>query len=263
MSTQNLDYSVVWPEDFFAEDNEEVSESNPHYYLIYYLVSVFNYLFRDEGWFIAANLLITQPTYATVAPDVAVYKTRLSPADKNIRSWSMGQPDHPAPGVVFEIASDATWGRDLNEKIVRYAQMGVQEYFAYDPNTPRSWAGQPSRLRGWSYEAGFARELQFDDQGRLWSAELASYLIADEMYLRFQDRQGRLRPTGEEAEHTARLTEQSARLAEQSARLATEQRLEAEQKKVEAAQVQEEAERQAKEKAWAKLRELGIDPEKI
>ena len=58
----------------------------------------------------------------------------------------------PAPQVVFEIGSDETWHKDLNEKPDRYAGMGVQEYFAYDPNEPQLLRRANRRLYGWQFD---------------------------------------------------------------------------------------------------------------
>jgi hypothetical protein len=83
-------------------------------------------------------------------------------------------------------------------------------------------------------------EIEPDGSGRLWSSALGSWLVADGRYLRLQDADGNVRPTGEEAERDAK---EQALAAKEQALAAKEQ------------------ERAAKERAWAKLRELGIDPE--
>ncbi|MEI7554232.1 hypothetical protein, partial [Candidatus Chlorohelix sp.] len=81
-----------------------------------------------------------------------------------------------------------------------------------------------------------------DEQGRMWSEELESWLIEDGGYLRLYDHTGAMRLTKGEAEEVGRKVEyQRAEVAQQKA----------------------ERERLEKEAAWAKLRELGIDPEKL
>ena len=70
------------------------------------------------------------PKEYPLAPDIAVIKGVDYRDD--IRSWRVGKTG-PAPHVVFEIASEETWKKDLEDKPTLYAQMGVQEYFAYDP----------------------------------------------------------------------------------------------------------------------------------
>ena len=55
---------------------------------------------------------------------------------KRLKTWKMWEPNRPAPFVVFEIAAADTWRLDLREKPEKYRQLGVNEYFAYDPSVP-------------------------------------------------------------------------------------------------------------------------------
>jgi Uma2 family endonuclease len=202
-----------------------MGESVIQFYLIQYLVQVLQWLARDEQWFVASNLNIyrtNQRHEYPMAPDVALFKgvTIRNHASRTLRSWRLSQTNRPAPRIVFEISSDSTWEDDLLVKPARYALLGVQEYIAYDPNDPPYWR-QHGRLRGWALVEGTMVELEKDAQGRIWSNELGSWLVADNAHLRLHDSNGNLRLT------------------------------------------EGEAERQAKERAWAKLRELGIDPEQL
>lgn len=186
---------------------EDVPESDSQFELADYLVDVFKYQYRAEGWYIIGNMEISQPGYSAVAPDVAIHKIVAVPrvGRKTIKSWRMGKPDRPAPAVVFEISSTNTWKTDLAEKVIRYQQMGVREYFAYDPTVPQVWKDKSRRLRGWSYQDGSIQELQPDARGWLWSEELDSWLAPAVNLLHLYDRDGNRRPTGEEAERTARI----------------------------------------------------------
>ncbi len=120
----------------------------------------------------------------------------------------------PAPQVVFEIASEETWKKDLHEKPMQYALMGVEEYFAYDPNDPPAWRGTSQRLFGWQLEKGkrAMRAMPVDASGRLWSPCLDSFLVPEMEYLRLYDSIGQPRPT--EAEAQERRAEAEARRAE-------------------------------------------------
>jgi Uma2 family endonuclease len=176
-----------------------------------------------------------------LSPDLALHKNVLLSEDTKIRlrNWKMLLPDRPAPTVVLEISSYNTWKNDLilDRKPTRYGRLGVKEYFVYDPHEPlvSSQTYNGNRLIGWSYIDGQPTKLEPDEQGRLWSNELESWLVPDKYYLRFYGRQNQLRLTRAEAECRAK----------------------------EAAEQREATERAAKQLAWAKLRELGIDPEKL
>jgi Putative restriction endonuclease len=137
-----------------------------------------------------------------LAPDIAVIK---GVAFRRTRSWRVGKSG-PAPQVVFEIASKETWNKDVKEKPDRYAQMGVQEYFTYDPNDPPLHRKPASRLRGWRLDplTHQMRELSLRPDGTLWSMHLESFLVPDGPYLHLADQYGQRRLTKAEAEVAAR-----------------------------------------------------------
>jgi hypothetical protein len=125
-----------------------------------------------------------------------------------------------------------------------YARMGVQEYFAYDPNIPPVAAATTQRLFGWRLDpvSQHMTPLMLRPGGYLWSDELESFLVPGEALLRLYDRNSQLRLTGEEAEAAARRDAERRAEAEIAARRIAEQ------------QAQALAE---------KLRSLGIDPEQL
>jgi Uma2 family endonuclease len=210
-----------------------MGESAAQSQLIFYLLKVLEWLYRDEGGFAVSNLNIyreCRPNEYPLAPDVAVFKGIVVPnvADRQLRSWRLYEPNRPAPHVVFEISSQETWREDLEYKPTAYAALGAREYYAYEPNDPPYWPKGSSRLRGWWLEGGVMTERPADQHGWIWSAELESWLAPDGALLRLYDRDGLMRLTEGEAQRAAK-----------------------------------ETERAAKETAWAKLRELGIDPESL
>jgi Uma2 family endonuclease len=235
-------------------EEDLMGESAAQSKLIFYLLQVLDWLYRAEGWFVISNLNIyrrrDRQEYP-LAPDVAVFKGVVIPnaAHRTLRSWRMYEPHRPAPQVVVEISSDTTWKDDLEDKPAKYAALGVQEYYAYDPNDPPYWPRTQGRLRGWRLQAGTMVEQTIDAQGRLWSDELASWLVPDGAWVRLYDRDGRRRLTESEAARAAEAAERAAKESAQAAEAAE--------------RAAKEAERAAKESAWAKLRELGIDPDDL
>jgi Uma2 family endonuclease len=201
--------------------------------LIFYLLQVLEGITHAEPWLIVHDINIyrfPQRFEYPVAPDIAVFKGVVidNIASHSLRSWRLYEYNRPAPSVVFEISCDSTWQDDLDIKPIKYAAMGVAEYFAYDPNDPPYWPAEQGRLRGWRLGGGNMIEQTKDQQGRLWSDELQSWLVADGAFLRLYDTVGHMRLTEAEAAQMLAATEQHA-----------------------------------KEAAWAKLRELGIDPTKL
>ena len=221
--------------------NEDlVGESAEQSQLIFYLLKVLEWLYRAEGWFVVSNLNIYRERRRheyPLAPDVVVFKDIVVPnvADRQLRSWRLYEPNRPAPHVGFEISSQETWREDLEHKPLAYAALGAREYYAYEPNDPPYWPKGGGRLRGWWLESGVMTERLADQRGWIWSAELESWLVSDGSLLRLYDRDGLMRMTKGEAQRAATAAERAAKAAE----------------------------RAAKETAWAKQRELGIDPESL
>lgn len=229
-SDHDVDETFVHYYDQHPTAEDVMGESATQSQLIFYLLQVLHRRYHTEGWFVINDLNIyrsKQRNEHPLAPDVAVFKGVVVPnrAARTFRSWRLYEPERPAPHVVFEICSDSTWQDDVQEKPAKYAALGVEEYVAYDPNDPPYVANAQGRLRGWRLVDGIMVEQERDAQGRWWSAELDSYLVPDGAFLRLADRGGQRRLTQAEAEYVAR-----------------------------------EAAEAAKEAAWAKLRELGIDP---
>ena len=195
----------------------------------------------------------------------------------------MAEANRPAPSVVFEIASDGTWQTDKDYKLGRYAQMGVSEYFVYDPTRKPLWSG--GRLIGWQYDNHQQpHPLKANARGWLWSSELKLWLAdnrpglslyhsneqavlgqaEEEFIIRLvaEQREASER-AAKEAERHIRIeaerreaSERAAKEAEQQARIAAEQREAAER-------AAKEAEQQAMAALVAKLRARGIDPDSL
>jgi Uma2 family endonuclease len=177
-----------------------MGEASVHAALVHYLVKVLRWLLREQVCAVYNNLNFYQtpnPREYPLEPDIAVIK---GVNFRHVRSWRVGKTG-PAPQVVFEIASEETWKKDLQEKPMQYALMGVEEYFAYDPNDPPAWRGTSQRLFGWQLEQGkrAMREMPVDTSGRLWSPSLDSFLVPEMEYLRLYDRNVQPRLTKEEA----------------------------------------------------------------
>ncbi|MGH2496740.1 MAG: Uma2 family endonuclease, partial [Ktedonobacteraceae bacterium] len=195
-------------------------------------------------------------------PDVTVIKGVAY--QSTTRSWRVGKSG-PAPQVVFEIASQETWKKDLDEKPDRYARMGVQEYFAYDPHEFPLPASRNRRLFGWQLDqdSQTMQEMLPGSNGARWSHHLQSWLVPDGAMLRLYDRNGQMRLTrAEDADQRALIADQRADMAVQQAE-AEAMRVQAEAQRAEAAIQQAEAEARRSQALAEKLRSLGIDPDQV
>ena len=76
----------------------------------------------------------------SIAPDVFVVFGVEKRERLNYKLWEEGR----APSFVLEVASPSTWREDVGRKRSVYAQLGVREYWQYDPLGEHL----PARLQG-------------------------------------------------------------------------------------------------------------------
>ena len=240
---KHIEDEIVYHYDLYPTEEDWMGQTSVHGRLIRYLVEVLIWLFWGQRCAIygSLNFYQTPDIYEyPMSPDIAAIK---GVGDDDVTSWRVNK-DGPPPQVVFEILSAKTWKADLHEKPTHYARMGVQEYFAYDPNTPLLDRDASSRLSGWQLDP-LTRQMQpmsLLPNGSLWSVHLDSFLVPSGKSLSLSDRQGHRRLTQAQAEKRRADTEAQARQAEK-------RRADAEARR--AAALAE------------KLRSLGIDPDQL
>lgn len=139
-------------------------------------------------------------------------------------SYRQWEEEGIAPQVVFEIWSPGNRARDKEEKLEFYRQHGVAEYYAYDPDA--------EMMEGWTRRG---RKLEPIVEMRDWKSPRLGVT-----FRRINSAWNLYHPNGEPFV-----------LYEEVFWQRNEARKDV------------EVERAAKEAAWAKLRELGIDPEKL
>jgi len=271
MFEQASDKTISYYYDSHPTEEDLMGESTLHHVLIHYLEEVVKWLFHHQTCSVQANLnfyVTDDEDEYPIVPDVAVIK---GVPFRHELSWRIGVTG-PAPQVVFELASDKTWKRDLEEKPNVYAQIGVQEYYAFNPYEPPLPLSRRKgrRLFGWHLDAdtGLMRQVPPQSDGSLWSPQLNSWLRPDGMYLRLYDRSGRRRLTKGEVDEAKAEREALARQAatERAEGEALARKMEAERAEAAIRQMQAEAERAEREALRAqalaeKLRALGIDPD--
>jgi hypothetical protein len=111
--------------------------------------------------------------------------------------WEEG----PAPAVVFELTSNSTRARDLGEKRRLYEEMGVQEYFLFDPEgdylSPKL---QGFRLEGYFYAP--LKPLALPDKEWELTSEMLGLKLRSEgplLHLFHAETEEKLRTPAEEA----------------------------------------------------------------
>jgi Uma2 family endonuclease len=240
---KHIDDEVAYYYDSHPTEEDLMGETSYHSALVDYLMDVLRWLFHDRVCAIYENLNFYYTSNTREKPLVSDIAVITDVAYRHVRSWRIGKSG-PTPRIVFEIASEETWQKDVNEKPLKYAHIGVEEYIFYDPHEPPLARATAQRLYVWRLDKD--REMmvpiQPESGGRIWSPALESWLAPDGTYLRMYDRFGNLRLTQAEAEKQHAAIERHR--AEAEARNAA-------------------IERQRAEKLAEMLRSMGVDPDRL
>ena len=127
-----------------SSDGLPMAENDAQRNAILYGISALTRHFKDRrDVYVSGDLLIYYEKgnpRVSIAPDVFVVFGVEKRERPNYKLWEEGR----APAFVLEVASPSTWRDDLGWKRLVYAQLGVREYWQYDP------AGEhlPARLQG-------------------------------------------------------------------------------------------------------------------
>ena len=129
ITTATAEKSIHYPE----SDGKPMAETDVHIDALIYLRETLKAYFTTEPRvYVAGNMLLYYEEgnpAACVAPDVFVVRGVTKQERHTYKIWAEEQP----PTVVFEITSRGTRLEDLGTKRALYAELGVQEYFLYDP----------------------------------------------------------------------------------------------------------------------------------
>lgn len=124
-------------------DGKPMAESELHLLQLLALVFVLRtYFERAQDVYVGGNMLMYfvegDPTQS-VAPDVFVVKGVPKRVHRVYKVWEDGK----GPDVVIELSSRSTRREDLGNKRVLYEELGVAEYYVFDPQ--REYLDPPLR----------------------------------------------------------------------------------------------------------------------
>ena len=230
--------SVFYP----IEDDEPLAESEYQLLPLVYAYWVLTAWFSDDPttWVGSDMFLYYQEgdPSKVVAPDLFVVTQTHKEERRNIfQTWIEGR----VPDFILEVLSESNYRNDLVTKFPIYRQLGVREYWMYDP-TPTGILSPPLqgyRLVGADYQPIPVEEMVEPGRYRGVSEVLRLELHAERDWFRlFDPAEGIYRRDIQESEQ--------ALAAERDARLADQQAL--------------AAEREARAELERLLREHGIEP---
>ncbi len=151
--TTALPTAQVMPIFYPSSDGEPVAETYVHLYALLVTLEVLRqYLEGQQATVLGNQFMYYAQGFPKlrVAPDVMVIFNVAPGGRDNYKIWEEGA----VPAVIFEMTSAGTRGQDEIFKKTLYEQLGVQEYWQFDPKgewIPQQLQGY--RLRGETYEA--------------------------------------------------------------------------------------------------------------
>jgi Uma2 family endonuclease len=131
---------IIYP----SSDGEPLAETQEHSLAILIAFSILRQYFQDQQAVVFANQFfyyIEKKPRARVAPDVMVVFDIPVKLYSNYKLWEGQQ----TPAIIFEITSVGTKENDWNFKKLLYEQLGIQEYWLFDPYG--EWV--PEQLQGY------------------------------------------------------------------------------------------------------------------
>lgn len=169
---------TIYPE----SDGKPMAETDIHAQCLIDLRTALDYHFRAQpDVYVSGNLLIYyvegNPAKC-FAPDVFVVRGVPKGQRRTYKLWEEGV----APQIVIELTSRKTWREDLQIKWRLYEELGVQEYFIFDPEY--DYLDDP--LVGYKLENGKYVDLEIKDR-RVKSEALELELVDTGETLRLFD----------------------------------------------------------------------------
>lgn len=129
MAAFPLQHDIDYPE----SDGRPLGETERHRQEIVDLIYGFQQHYRDAPDVYAGGNMFLYYSQgnrrACVCPDVFVVKGVGKETRRTYKLWEEGR----APSLVVEVTSGSTKDEDLVDKKVKYALLGVEEYFLFDP----------------------------------------------------------------------------------------------------------------------------------
>jgi Uma2 family endonuclease len=196
--------------------------------------------------YLSSELPIYYPGEAMFAPDL-IAALDVEPHAR--QRWVVSQENHGLDfALEIHLSGDAR--KDFEENVVRYARLGIPEYFAFDVARSRLVGYRLPQRQSRSYEP-------IVPQGGRWPSRVLELDLALEQgQLRFFHGSAPLLDARELIARLSTMVDDAIRRAEEEAQRAEQEAQRAEQEAQRAKQEAQRAERLA-----ARLRTLGIDPD--
>lgn len=259
-----LDETIEYPD----SDGELMAENNEQLRLIFLIKNELDDVFKDNTDVTVEGDLLWYPVKGDNqnrrAPDVMVIFGRPKGYRDSYKQW---EENYVPPQVVFEILSPSNDAAEMTAKLLWYETYGVEEYYEYDPDyfELRGWQRINNRLQPIPIMQGRVSprlKIRFEQDAngelRLYRPDGLPFRSFSEISSLWELERKRALSAQQRAEQEYERAEEAQERAEQERQRAEQERQRAEQERLLALVEKERAEKLA-----TKLRELGIDPDKL
>jgi Uma2 family endonuclease len=153
-----------------------MAESQAHLLVMLWLIATLRQYYQNQpDVYVIGNMFLYWEEghpEARKAPDVMVIKS-VEPREyrDNFKIWE----ERATPSVIFEITSPGTADEDLQTKMELYQQLGVREYFLFDPRNEYL----EQQLMGYRLINHVYEPIQPASNGGLVSSELMIFLVPE------------------------------------------------------------------------------------
>jgi Uma2 family endonuclease len=238
-----------------SSDGKPMAETDLHRDWMYIIIHRLQRFFAGRRVYVSGNLLIYYEEgdpRKCVAPDAFVVKNCKPGRRETFRIWQEGRTPH----FVLETTSKTTRREDAGKKNKIYAELGIPEYFLYDPRA--DWV--KPRLKGYRLVNGTYEPIPAATDGSITSRELGIRFALEQTELAMFDVQ-----TGERLLSPEEIARQERHRADEEKKRADEEKQRADEEKQRADQAEhramtESAGRKALEDELARLRDAGRKP---
>ena len=240
MSIASISEAIEYPE----SDGEPMAETDLHRDWMVRILEILRQRYRGQRVYIASDLIVYYEegnAAKFVVPDDFIVLDCDPGRRRTFKTWE----EKRVPDVVFEVTSHSSRRNDTVKKPVIYQQLGVKEYYVYDPTCDYL---EPA-LQGFRLTDGTLKQI-VSVKGALRCETLQLGLRLVDSDLEFFDlRTGEIALDEAESEREAKEQEREAKEQERAAK---EQEREA-----------KELEREARQRVEAKNRELLLEIEQL
>jgi len=251
---------IIYP----TSDGEPLAETQEHSWAILMTLNLLAQYYAGKPAVVFANQFfyyIEKKPTARVAPDVMVIFDIPVKMYGNYKLWEGQQ----TPAIIFEMTSKGTKETDLNFKKTLYEQLGIQEYWMFDPYG--EWITE--QLRGYRLnDDGLYKpikdncsevlQLRLQPDGYLLSFYRLDngqkLLTPDELLLASQEAMQQLEDATKQVEEATKQAQEATKQAQEATKQAQEAT-----KQAQTAEQMAQAEKTRADRLAEKLRQLGIE----